>query len=508
MHGRDIASRLTDEPLERHMVPERYILVPGPAMAQSSPGDDLRLWTHIILSRWYVMALVALVPVLLMIFFIWVTTPLYQSTAELLIDPRQRQILDQEIVPTGLGSSALGADTLLLDSQIEVIKSQSVLARVIEELRLTEDPEFVGTDARTPVTIVKDLAKLVVYGPQNAHTAPISAFDRALKKLDARLTVGRGANTYVVVISMRSADPEKAASIANRIAEIYVEETSEAVATSTREAATLLEARLGELRAAVSAAEQEVEAYRVRHGLIGAQDLLVVEQQLRDLNAEISRARIEANQAQSELRQAEEARAGAGGVQAVGRLVQSPVLEDLLVRLAVLESQEAELRATLLPGHPQYARLADSRHALEAAIDAELDRVIGRLKARHAAARENEQALAGQLADLEARTAQSGVESVRLVELERDASITRSIYESVLNRAKEARQQVELPSSTARLITRAFPRSRPDYPRAPLLLAASAGLGLMLALAVVWVLHVLSVSARRSAHTYRPAAAR
>ena len=73
------------------------------------------------MRRLHIVAFVAALTVGGVLGYIWTTTPLYDASVEILIDPRQRQTVESEITPTGLGSSAAGADTLLLESQVEVL---------------------------------------------------------------------------------------------------------------------------------------------------------------------------------------------------------------------------------------------------------------------------------------------------------------------------------------------------------------------------------------------------
>ena len=64
-------------------------------------------------------------------------TPRYTATAEVLVDPRERKVADVEAVLSGLSS-----DVSTIDSQIQVIRSRSLAARVIQQLGLQDDPEF------------------------------------------------------------------------------------------------------------------------------------------------------------------------------------------------------------------------------------------------------------------------------------------------------------------------------------------------------------------------------
>jgi uncharacterized protein involved in exopolysaccharide biosynthesis len=485
----DTTSQLLPYPRE---IPGALVRHPG-ATAVPTLGDELRQGIAIFLVGWKTILLTTLAAVILVIAYIWTTQPLYRAQADILIDPRQRQIMSGAVTPTGLGSSALGADTLLLDSQVEVIESQSVLDRVLREEDLIDDPEFGGTAGPSgagPLGMLKNLAKSVVYGP-NGSPPPLSPYDSAMKALRKRLTVGRANNTYVISIAMLSADPDKAARIANRIAEVYVDVTSEAVAQSTGEAAATLDARLSQLRAAAEAADQAVETYKAENGLIGAQDLLVVEQQLRDLNTDLSKARLDTDAAKADLQQAKQA-TGPNGID-TDRIEsnESPVMAQLLVLLAQLDAEQAQLGRTLLPSHPAYAQVLDRKAALLASIKAEHSRIIDRLQTRYDAALGTQNGLETRLHGLEQKTADANLATVHLNELQRTADANRTVYEEVLKRSKEATEQVGLPTSTARVISSARPASRPSFPQVPVFLMAAAALGLMAGLALAWIRHIL-----------------
>ena len=257
------------------------------------------------------------------------------------------------------------------------------------------------------------------------------------------------------------------------------------------EAAATLDARLNQLRDAAEAADKAVESYKAENGLIGTQDLLVVEQQLRDLNTDLGKARLDTGAAKADLQQAKQA-TGPNGID-TGRIEsnESPVMAQLLVLLAQLDAQQAQLGRTLLPSHPAYAEVLDRKAALLASIKAEHGRIIDRLQTRYDAALDTQTGLETRLHELEQKTAEANLATVHLNELERTAEANRSVYEEFLKRSKEASEQVGLPSSTARLISSAEPASRPSFPQVPLFLMASAALGLMAGLALAWIRHIL-----------------
>ena len=88
--------------------------------------------------RWAWVALATAAALAAAVLFLMAVTPRYLATAQLLIDPRAKRIVEGAVVPGGFGSSAAGADTLLVDSQVELIQSNTVLKKIVESERLPE----------------------------------------------------------------------------------------------------------------------------------------------------------------------------------------------------------------------------------------------------------------------------------------------------------------------------------------------------------------------------------
>ncbi len=457
---------------------------------ETTVGEELRELILVFVRSYRLILGVMAATIFLALVFIWITPPLYGAKVELLVDPRQKQTIDDEISPTGLGSSAAGADTLLLESQLEVIASRSVMERLMREENLTEDPEFVTSPSGPTAQSIKNVIKTVLFGPHEASWQSTSPHDKALKKLRKRLEIGRERNTYVIGISMMSVNAEKAARIANRVAEIYIENVNSAASESTREAAVNLESKLVQLREEAQRSAEDVERYKSEKGLIGAQQMLVVEQQLRDLNDQLSRARVEAQTALAVLNQVK----GAGELGArlpSGEIGQSQVMSQLQTTLAGIEAQEAELSATNLPRHPRLVQLRERKAAIEASLRTEYERIVRRLQANYDSAVEKTESVSAEVTDLQRQMALSNADSVRLKELEREAEASRTVYETFLTRSKEAREQVDIPSSTARIISTAYSASKPSYPPVPLLLAGSVVFGLCAGFGIAWLRHLL-----------------
>lgn len=458
---------------------------PGPAEPLLVRRDavlprDLRTIWSALTTGWMTVAALLLAGILVAVAYIWVTPPTYSATAEILIDPRKHNIIDKEIVQSGLGTSSLGPDTFLLDSQVEVMLSQSVLRGLIDREGLASDPEFVGTPPSSLKSGVSDFAKLLLRGPQAGQIEPTSDYERALAALLKRLDIKRRGNTYVFAVSMRSHSAVKAAEIANALVTDYIAEVNRSSRERVEEASRLLNRRLDELRRSVSESREKVEAFRKANGLIAAERLPVIEQQLRDLNLQLARVSATANFARSRWQEVGKLQSVSPDSALASGLIESQSLTALRERAAALTVEEGSLAKQLMDRHPSVSALRESRAALDRSIRAEVRRIIARSKYEFEVAQGEEASLRTRITALEAATAQTNRANVKLQELQREAEANVAIYEQFLSRSKSAREQINIPFETVGLISKAFPPTRPAWPVEPLILAFGAVVGLLL----------------------------
>ncbi|MEQ8824547.1 MAG: GumC family protein [Filomicrobium sp.] len=461
--------------------------------------EDVREAVGAIVSRWKTVLLVALLAVLTALAYIWIATPYYSSHVDILIDPRERQTVDGEIAPTGLGTSAAGADTLLLESQIELLQSQKVIDKLIADEGLADDSEFGKPDTPWFIELAKQTLQSVIYGPNAALWKNESASDRALRKLLRQMRVDRQRNTYVIRISISSKDPQKAARIANRLASIYMAEVNGAAAETIRDAATLLSDKLAELQKSSLDSSAAVETYKKNNNLIDAKQTLLIEQRLSDLNQQLAQSRSDMQAAAARRNQVRKALAdrGQAGLQKA-EIGESQVLAQLQVQLAAIDSQLAGQRSTLLESHPVVRQLKQRQASLASAIRAEYTRILDRLDVTFETARERVSNLGSEVDQLKGQLATSNLDVVKLRELESQAKINLSLYEAFLQRSREAWAQVDLPSTTARIISTARVSSRPSEPPALLLLIAAGALGLVIGIIVALLRGLFAVTPQDS----------
>jgi polysaccharide biosynthesis transport protein len=458
-------------------------------------GAEIMAVVHAVKRRWLWIVLATLGALAAAILFLLLTTPRYVATAQILIDPRAKRILEGAVVPGGFGSSAAGADTLLVDSQVELLQSNAVLKKIVESEQLHKDKEFAVTRGGGLRVLLRNTIGTSIFGTEREEPYATDAIDMTIWRFaDKHLRVRRVGNTYVINVTVMSSDPAKAARLANALAQAYINDQVRATGDTTREATTALQSRIVELRERVETAENAVETFRTKAGLLGAPNLLVSEQQLQQTNDKLILARSQAALAKARFDQVKDlsARGGAALLGAQSDALKSPVIANLRSALSRVERREAIIQQTLKPGHPEYASAQVEKRAVMTQIEEELSRIKANAKGEYELAASTERATAAELKSMEAQTSTSNKSQVRLRELQREAQSARAIFEQFLNREKETREQEGLGRENTRIISEATVPPYPAFPPTLLVLGGALLAGLLGGAATAWLGHLLS----------------
>jgi uncharacterized protein involved in exopolysaccharide biosynthesis len=395
-------------------------------------------------------------------------TPRYVASAQIYIDPHNLPGVDKQDTPEGGDSNGF---INFVETQSLVITSRIVLARVVANEKLDRDDEFVGGPSLWRI-----------FGSASQTEPGDERVNAAIAALASRISVRRPERTFVIDLSVRSRDPEKAARLANAVANAFIEVQSAMRSDSARQTTTSLSGRLETLRGQLMAAEKRVEDFKAQNGLVGTREQTVTEQQLRDMNQQITVARTQVEEARSHADQIQAARSRGGDVGAIAAGLNLASLAPLRAQQAEAQQKLADLSAELGPKHPLVkdaaARVAEANRAVEA----ELARYAQSVRNDYARARELEASLTRQLESLKQQALANDQTSVGLRDLQREADAARNVYDLFVTRSRQTGdiQQVDANALNMRVISMATaPRDRSFPPSSSLL----AGAGFMVGLA-------------------------
>jgi uncharacterized protein involved in exopolysaccharide biosynthesis len=384
--------------------------------------------------------------------------------------------------PADQNTANPGVPPEVVRSQLEVAQSQNVVGPVVDHLGLMKDPEFAAKGAKS----------------NEMQRAKVIA------NVAERLNIDNDGRSATIHITFTANSPQKAARVADAIADQYIMTQSEIKSRATRANEGQLDARLSELRGQAFAAEQAAEDYRRSVGLVtlapapdgsdgstamsySARYLDEFSRQAASLTAAATQANARANGAAADM----SSNGGANTPEALS----SSVVSSLLQQDSDLAKTESSLASKYTAEHPQLVQVRAERAQIRRALAAARGNVEGSLKLEANTTAAAESAARAKANVLQGRVNQEIAEGMRYHQLSREARIKRQTYEDFAHQAGTiaARSLLQLPDAV--LVSPASLPIKESWPNRKLIVALGCFAGLV-AGCVVAILRSLSARVR------------
>jgi polysaccharide biosynthesis transport protein len=451
-----------------------------PVVNSETAGDtiSLRVIKDFFARQWRLVAVVTVFTMLLAAGYIAMSPKRYTATADMIIDTKRVTWTQTE-----MASENRTVEDASVESEIETTKSERVALSVIQRQHLNEDPEFVGSGNGVIHKI------LSYFRSSTGSDVPVSGDELNRRALDAfkdNLRVNRLGRSYIEQISFVSLDRDKAAKIANAVADAYIEDQLQAKFDATRRATVWLQDRITELRQQASDAYKQVQDFKTDNNLIiGVEGKLASEVELDNLGTALAKARADTTQAKARydrisrvLEQRNDKESLNIPDPIVTDALSNPVITKLRQQFLDDQNKESEWSGRYGPEHIAAKNLRAEMAALQRSIWDELSRIAESYKSELQIAKSQEDAIEKRMLEVFQQSGATRQSQVRLRELESAANSYRGIYETFLSRFTQSVQQQSYPSTEARLVTVASPPRGPSSPKTTLTMALAAICGL------------------------------
>ncbi|HEX5507967.1 MAG TPA: exopolysaccharide transport family protein [Pseudolabrys sp.] len=411
-------------------------------------------------------------------------TPRFRSEARILLDARENVFLRAEADKNG-DRSALDAEAVT--SQLQLVLSRDLAREVIKKQNLTKIPEF--DSALRGISPIKVVLGLFGIGRDPTSMTPE---ERTLESFYDRLNAYAVEKSRVIAIDFSSANPDLAARVANSIAEVYLNMQQTAKQEQTRAASQWLAGEIATMRKKAADAENKVEQYRAKVNLFsGSNNSSLSSQQLTEVNSQIAAARGQKADLEARAQQLRDLLHSGHSIES-SEIANSDAVRRLIEQRVALRAQLAEQSSTLLDKHPRIKELKAQIAELDREIRAEGERMARQLDYDAKVAGARVQTLTASLDQVKKLASQTNEQDLQLRALEREAKTDRDLLESYLAKYREAaaRENINAAPPEARIISRASPAIKPDFPKkVPMvLIAAFAAFGLSTGLIVIGAL--------------------
>lgn len=356
-----------------------------------------------------------------------------------------------------------GPSQQFMATQINVLSSMRVATRVVQTLRLSENPQL-----RTS------------WLEETGGTGDITVWIGELLLRSLEVLPAKDSN--MLTVTYESPDPGFSATMANAFVQAYVDTFVDMRTDPAKQYTTFFDARAKQARERLEQAQAKLSAFQNEKGLVATDERVDIETaRLNELSSQLVALQAVAAETRSRRGQANNSPETAGDV------INNPIVAGLRAELLRLETQLQELNTRLGPNNPQVIDLntriasvrgkigSESRRIASsvALTDATSETRVGEVRAALEAQREK-------LLKLKATRDEASV-------LQRDVVTAQTAFDTLQNRLTASTIESQAAMTNVYVLSRATAPTRVSSPKTVRNVAIAVSVGLLLALAAAFV---------------------
>ncbi len=380
----------------------------------------------------------------------------YTASATLIVDSKSKDPFTGQLMPAQMFPGYMA-------TQVDVIKSPQVAAKVVKGLKLADSP---GTREQFQEA------------GEGQPSIELWLADVLLKKLD----VEPSRESSIFRVSFTGTNPEFSAIIANAFAKAYIETNLDLRVAPAKQSAAWFDQQINQLRDDLDQAQQKLTAYQREKGLVESDERLDVEtRRMAELSAQMIAAQSASYDASSRTRDSA----------SLPEVINNPVVQNLKAQVAQGEGKLAELSNRVGANHPDFIRLKAEVDSYKARLANELGTATRGVGATAGAARQRFGELTAAFERQKTRVLGLKQEREEASRLARDVENAQRVYDSALQRYGQTRMEAQSTQTDIAVLTPAVPPTEPSKPRVFLNILLSVFLGSLLGVGTGFLVELL-----------------
>src|SRR4029079_8823702 len=430
-------------------------------------------------------------------FLVTVFSPtLYTARSTLKIEPQNPSFTGYAEMPS------VSSDRYdYYQTQYALLSSATLAARVIKTLGLQSNPalttsrfNLVSWVMGSVESVLKSIAGLFqsqsTGGRGRPTTYELGVDPGLVGRYRSFLKIEPVKNTRLVDVSFSTPDPRLSQELANNHATAFIQMILENRFNLTQEARDFLQKKLAELRGKAVRAENELNSFRQKHGVVSLEkgENIVVDR-LVDLNKQLTQVRSERIQAESLYQMTRNK-----NPEYLAQVLSNPLILQIKGTLANLETEKGRLSSIYTPEHPRLQELNQQIAEAKRGLASEVGTIVRGIESNYAAARSREQALEDEAKNQQQTALNLKEVGVDYAVLNEEVVVNRGLYENVLKRMNETNVANDLAASNIQVVQRAEQPTSPSSPQLMKNLMVAAFLGLVLAVAFAFFLEYMDAT--------------
>lgn len=458
--------------------PRQYPLTsPHPLYYPPNAEEEVHLrdYLHVILRRKWIVITFFVAIVTTVTIGTFMVKPQFKSSVTIKIEKENPNILAfKDVVGIEM------AEEDYYQTQYKILKSRSLAKRIIRSLKLNTNPEFVP-DLQNKENKADNNTLSKQDKPLEDDGISSGLIDSFLQKVD----VIPLQKSRLVNVSFTAYDPELSAKIANSIGEAFIGLNIESKFEATYQARTWLEKQLEVMKAKVEQAEEKLNEYAAKNGIIflkkdedekgkGTDSENIVTKKLSELSTELTAAtseRISKEALYKEMR--------SGDPESSSVVMNNHMIASLKKDYAALDSEYNEQLKIYKPDYPKMVRLKERISQTKKKIDLETKKIISSIKKDYEIAVNRETQLKSALGAQKKEALDLNQRTIQYQILKREADTNKELYNGLLQRLKETGVSATLTASNIQVLDRAEVPKTPFKPKKTLNIMLSIIVGLL-----------------------------
>ena len=353
-----------------------------------------------------------------------------------------------------------------IETQTKLLKSPPVVARTAQVLG-PKVPGAIAASQGLLGTVRGWIGEAPAATPAQGEAVILKMLDGAKVKVDG--------TSDLISLTVLGPEPQLTADTANTLTQQFIEQAEEARGGSAENTNKFLTTQLSDARKKLQDSENDLQNYARQTGIVipSESQESVAADKLRQIQSDLAKA--EADQADS---QAQVEVSHSNPSEALPQVLDDPTLRDNRARLADLRRQLSDLSVTLTPANYKIQQLKAQIADLEEQSAHQRADIVKRLGVQNSATARRKQLLNQAYNQQLGVVSDQSVKEVRYNILKKEVDANRDIYQSMLQRVKEASIVAALRSSDVRVVSPGTVPTSPYRPSFPL----NMSLGLLLGL--------------------------
>jgi succinoglycan biosynthesis transport protein ExoP len=438
-------------------------------IAGEAPGSkvDLRAYWRTIRKRWPFVVLSMIVATVIAFVYTYRQPKIYEATCQVIIEPMAPQVLPGSKDVVELGTGTFWANKEFYETQYRIIQSTTVGQRTAEKLGLQYDPDYAG-----------------MVGPSH----DLTALGRGLA---AQLTVKPLKDSRLALITATDRKPQRAALIANTVADTYIEYNLDYKLEGARSAMSWLAEQEAELKRQLEGSELKLYQYKKDRNLLAVSlddKQSMLSQNLANVNSKLTDLHIRLIELDAKRRMILRARDNIAERETLPEIREKETIGKMRDTFVQSSKEYAELSSKYGPDHPRIKALVSQMDSIRKAYEQEIDAVLAAFEKSYQELLDNERALKGLMEQQKKEAIELSKIEVEYKPLQRASEQEEKMYGVIANRQKEIDITGPMKTNNVRVLERAIV---PDLPVRPkpiqnlligLLMGLGTGIGLAFAI--------------------------